>query len=103
VPGNPVASAISFELFGRPAVRKMLGYRAWARPAVEARFEGSIDNYDRRRSFYRVRLADGVARLTGPQGSGISRSLALADGLMVVSESTPRVATGDRVSVWLTD
>jgi molybdopterin molybdotransferase len=103
VPGNPVASAISFELFGRPAIRKMLGYRAWARPEVEAEFEGSIDNYDRRRSFYRVTLREGVARLTGPQGSGISRSLALADGLMVVGEQTASVASGDRVRVWLID
>jgi molybdopterin molybdotransferase len=103
LPGNPVASAISFELFGRPAIRKMLGYRGWARSEVEAVFAGSIDNYDRRRSFYRVTLNDGVARLTGPQGSGITRSLALADGLMVVSEDTASVASGDRVRVWLID
>ena len=103
LPGNPVASAVSFELFGRPAIRTMLGYRSWARPEVAATFDGSIDNYDRRRSFYRVKLADGVARLTGPQGSGISRSLALADGLMVVSEETPTVESGDAVRVWLID
>jgi molybdopterin molybdotransferase len=105
LPGNPVASAISFELFGRPAILKMLGWRGWARPEVVARFEGSIDNYDLRRSFYRVRLnrEDGelVARLTGPQGSGIISSLALADGLMIVGEETGRVGSGDPVRVWL--
>jgi molybdopterin molybdotransferase len=103
LPGNPVASAISFELFGRPALRKMIGYAAWARPEVKAVFDGSVDNDDRRRSFYRVTLRDGIARLTGPQGSGISRSLALADGLMVVSEETTSVKTGDPVRVWLLD
>ena len=105
LPGNPVASAISFELFGRPAILKMLGWREWARPEVVARFEGSIDNYDLRRSFYRVRLSredgDLVARLTGPQGSGILSSLALADGLMVVPEERRRVGSGDAVRVWL--
>jgi molybdopterin molybdotransferase len=107
LPGNPVASAISFELFGRPAILKMLGWREWARPEVVARFEGSIDNYDLRRSFYRVRLSreDGalVARLTGPQGSGILSSLALADGLMVVSEQTRALGGGEAVPVWLLD
>ena len=103
LPGNPVASAISFELFGRPALRKMLGYTGWARPEVGAVFEGSVDNYDRRRSFYRVTLREGIARLTGPQGSGISRSLALADGLMVVPEDTATVQSGDAVRVWLID
>ncbi|HEV8638851.1 MAG TPA: gephyrin-like molybdotransferase Glp [Chloroflexota bacterium] len=105
LPGNPVASAISFELFGRPAIFKMLGWRGWARPEVVARFEGSVDNRDLRRSFYRVRLSrrDGelVARLTGPQGSGILTSLAQADGLMVVEEETRTVGSGDRVRVWL--
>jgi molybdopterin molybdotransferase len=105
LPGNPVASAISFELFGRPAILKMLGWRSWTRPEVVARFEGSVDNYDLRRSFLRVRLSreDGalVARLTGPQGSGILSSLALADGLMVVPEETRRVASGDPARVWL--
>jgi molybdopterin molybdotransferase len=105
LPGNPVASAISFELFGRPAILKMLGWREWARPEVVARFEGSIDNYDLRRSFYRVRLSredgDLVARLTGPQGSGILSSLSLADGLMVVSEETRALGGGEAVRVWL--
>lgn len=103
LPGNPVAAAISFELFGRPAIRKMLGYRGWARPETEALFEGRVENHDRRRSFYRVTLRDGVARLTGPQGSGISHSLALADGLMVVAEETAVVNSGDRVRVWMLD
>ena len=105
LPGNPVASAISFELFGRPAIRRMLGWRESARTEVEARFEGSVDNYDLRRSFYRVRLSreDGelVARLTGPQGSGILSSLALADGLMVIDEETRSVESGQTVRIWL--
>jgi molybdopterin molybdotransferase len=106
LPGNPVASAISFELFGRPAIARMLGRRSWDRPEVEARLaDGSVDNYDARRSFYRVhvrREGDGrIARLTGPQGSGILSSMVRANGLMVVGEDTPRVSAGDQVTVRL--
>jgi molybdopterin molybdotransferase len=106
LPGNPVASAISFELFGRPAIARMLGRRSWARPEVAARLgEGSIDNRDARRSFYRVSVqregGEPVARLTGPQGSGILSSLVRANGLMVVDEGTARVSAGDPVTVRL--
>jgi molybdopterin molybdotransferase len=106
LPGNPVASAISFELFGRPAIARMLGRRSWERPEVEARLaDGSIDNYDARRSYYRVHVRregdQQVARLTGPQGSGILSSLVRANGLMVVDEGTPSVSAGDPVTVRL--
>jgi molybdopterin molybdotransferase len=106
LPGNPVASAISFELFGRPAIARMLGRASWDRPEVQARLaEGAIDNYDARRSYYRVhvRREDGqqVARLTGPQGSGILSSMVRANGLMVVDERTARVVAGDPVTVRL--
>lgn len=103
LPGNPVASAISFELFGRPAIMRMLGRTSWARPRLVARLEGSIHNYDRRRSFYRVRVErqgdDYVARLSGPQGSGILSTMARANGLMVIDEDTERASTGDRVRI----
>ena len=101
LPGNPVASAISFELFGRPAIMRMLGRRGWERPAMRARFDGEIDNYDNRRSFYRVRVEGGVARLTGPQGSGILSSMAMANGLMVIPEEVRRVEPGDEVTIRL--
>jgi molybdopterin molybdotransferase len=105
LPGNPVASTISFEVFGVPAIMRMLGRTSWERPEVEAVLEGKVDNYDARRSFYRVRLArEGgryVARLTGPQGSGILSSMVQADGLMVIPETTAQAESGDRVVVRL--
>ncbi|HZQ97777.1 MAG TPA: gephyrin-like molybdotransferase Glp [Chloroflexota bacterium] len=107
LPGNPVASAISFELFGRPAVMRMLGRSSWARQEITARFDGAIDNYDGRRSFYRVSVERGpggfVARLTGPQGSGILTSMVKADGLMVIPEDRRRVGPGEEVVVRLLD
>jgi molybdopterin molybdotransferase len=105
LPGNPVASAISFELFGRPAVMRMLGRRSWARREITARLDGAVDNYDGRRSFYRVSVERGpdgfVARLTGPQGSGILTSMVKADGLMVIPEDRRKVGPGEDVVVRL--
>ncbi len=105
LPGNPVAASIGFELFCRPAIRRMLGKTDLGRPTLRAEFRGRVDNYDRRRSFYRVRLERNgdrmVASLTGPQGSGILRSLVIADGLMVIPEDRPTANTGDEVTVML--
>lgn len=105
LPGNPVAASIGFEVFCRPAIRRMLGKTDLGRPTVRAEFRGRVDNYDRRRSFYRVQLERSgdrtVARLTGPQGSGILRSLVIADGLMVIPEDRPTAITGEEVTVML--
>jgi molybdopterin molybdotransferase len=105
LPGNPVSSMVSFELFGRPAIYKMLGRSDWQRPLVRAIAEEPIPNTDARRVFARaiVTKRDGryVAALTGPQGSGILTSMAEANALAVVPEDVPGVAAGDEVDVML--
>lgn len=107
LPGNPVAAMLAFELFGRPALLKMMGKTNWRRPEVEAILHGAVENRDGRRSFYRVFVsrADSQwqARLTGPQGSGILTSMALANGLLVVPEGVRRAQEGDRVRVMMLD
>jgi molybdopterin molybdotransferase len=107
LPGNPVSSMVSFELFGRPAIYKMLGRSDWQRPVVRAIAEEPIANTDARRVFARaiVTQRDGryYAALTGPQGSGILTSMAEANALAVVPEDVPGVATGDEVDVMLLD
>jgi molybdopterin molybdotransferase len=107
LPGNPVSSMISFELFARPAILKMLGKTKFERPTIDAISSDIIINRDNRRSFYRARVehgADGyVARLTGPQGSGILTSMMQANCLLVVPEEVSRVEPGDRVQVVLID
>jgi molybdopterin molybdotransferase len=107
LPGNPVSSMISFELFARPAILKMLGKTNFERPTIDAISSDIIINRDNRRSFYRARVehgADGyVARLTGPQGSGILTSMMQANCLLVVPEEVSRVEPGDRVQVVLID
>ncbi len=100
LPGNPVSAMVTFELFVRPALRQMQGCREVARPRIVARALEPIANPGARRGYLRVALvrdSEGYgARLTGGQGSGILRSMVLADGLAVVAPAA-RVATGDRL------
>ncbi len=88
LPGNPVSAMVTFELFVRPALRKMSGLDQLFRPRILARAGETIANPGSRRGYLRVRLeADPggyTARLTGDQGSAILRSMVLADGLAVV-------------------
>jgi molybdopterin molybdotransferase len=105
LPGNPVSSMISFELFGRPAIQKMLGQPIVRRRKVDALMEEAYQKTDDRRHYLRVRVseeADGWrARLTGEQGSGILTSLTRANGIAVIPESWESVQQGQHVPVWL--
>ncbi len=107
LPGNPVSSMITFELFARPAILKMMGKKNLAKPTIEAVAESSVANRDRRRIFTRVIVEqrDGryFARQTGPQGSGILTSMASANGLMIIPEDKGAVAPGDVVEVMMLD
>jgi molybdopterin molybdotransferase len=102
LPGNPVSAMVTFELFVRPALRRMGGHGRLDRPVITARAETPIANPGRRRGYLRVTLTampDGYrARLTGDQGSGILRSMVAADGLAIVPGDTT-VPTGGDVRV----
>jgi molybdopterin molybdotransferase len=107
LPGNPVSSMITFEQFARPAILKMMGKKRLAKPAIRAIIEDDIANTDGRRVFARVmvtkRGGQYHASLTGPQGSGILMSLAKANGLAVIPESSSGVKAGDMVEVQMLD
>ena len=107
LPGNPVSSMITFELFARPALLKMMGRKNLPRPLLDAVIEDSVVNTDGRRIFARVVLErrgeQYLARLTGPQGSGILTSMALANGLAIIPEDKGRVTAGERVQVMMLD
>ena len=104
LPGNPVSAMVTFELFVRPAIRRMGGHAKLHRPVIRARALEPIPNPGRRRGYLRVALSTGAdghaARLTGEQGSAILRSMVAADGLAVVAGDTT-VAAGDPVDVIL--
>ena len=105
LPGNPVSAMITFELFARPAMLKLMGKTKFDKPTVEAVIEDTIINTDGRRVFARViierRKGNYFARTTGPQGSGILTSMSLANGLVIVPEDKPAVKPGDRVKVMM--
>lgn len=105
LPGNPASSMITFEQFARPAIMKMMGKSNFQRPLVQAVIDGNIKNSDGRRIYARVNVfkeCDNYkASLTGPQGSGILMSMALANGLAIVPEDCPAIKAGDRVTVQL--
>ena len=107
LPGNPVSALLAFEMFGRPAIRLMLGSRRLARPEVEGVLTGPIFNSDGRRVYARVEVErrDGTwfATPTGPQGSNILTSLSRANGLAICPADLPRKEAGQAVKILMLD
>ena len=103
LPGNPVSSMVTFELFARPAMLKMMGKKNLAKPMIEAILEEPVVNTDGRRVYTRAVVTKRnnryYASLTGPQGSGILTSMSLANGLVVIPEDTASAKAGEMVKV----
>jgi molybdopterin molybdotransferase len=109
LPGNPVSTMVTFELFVRPVIRRLLGHRLPFRRTVPVRVGEAITLGPKLRHFLRaVVTPDGAggaltARLTGPQGSGILTSMARANALLIVPEDRPSVAPGETLTALLLD
>jgi molybdopterin molybdotransferase len=119
LPGNPVSSFVTFELFVRPAIRALGGRRDLLRPVDRAVLLDEVRTAPGRRSFLRVtadRDPDGApsrdetgrvqVRLShGPagQGSHVLSALASADGLAVVPEDVEISPAGAALSLWWLD
>jgi molybdopterin molybdotransferase len=100
LPGNPVSTMVTFELFVRPVIRRMLGYSRVFRRPVPVIMEERVSIGARLTHFLRAIVSTGedgrvTARLTGPQGSGILTSMARANALLVVPEERPVVEPGE--------
>jgi molybdopterin molybdotransferase len=107
LPGNPVSVMVTFELFVRPAILKMMGKKNLSKPVIEAVIKDPVENNDGRRFFARAIIEehDGeyFAQLTGPQGSGILTSMTSANGLVIIPEDRAGAEPGDRVRVMMLD
>jgi molybdopterin molybdotransferase len=107
LPGNPVSSMVSFEVFVRPMILKMLGQNEDTRKELDAVLEEDIKKKKGLRYFLRARTRweDGVylTRTTGPQGSGILKSMALANSLIILPEEEEEIKRGTRVTVRFLD
>jgi len=98
LPGNPVSTMVTFELFVRPAIRKLAGHGRPFRRTVRVRTREPIALQAPLRHFLRVVVEETEGELTavptGPQGSGILTSMAKADALMIVPEDRQTVPDG---------
>lgn len=107
LPGNPVSSMVTFEQFVRPSLLKMMGHRQLFRPIVEARLKEEIEKEPGKKHFIRGVVSfekDGYwVTTTGPQGSGILRSMVKANGLIVIPEDCEIVRAGEKVNVQVLD
>lgn len=105
LPGNPVSTLVTFELFARPAIRKMQGHKLLFRQLVEARLAEAVTIAAPLTHFLRAVVAhsgdDYSARLTGPQGSGLLSSMAKANALLVIPPEKTRLERGDVVQAIL--
>jgi len=105
LPGNTVSSLLTFELFVRPALLRMQGRHNVTRPRARARLLEPVDKIKSLRFFARgIYDADaGTVTTTGPQGSGILRSMSLANCLIDLAEGRERYEAGETVELILTD
>jgi molybdopterin molybdotransferase len=122
LPGNPVSAFVSFEVFVRPALRRMQGFTQLQRPQVTAIAAAGWSSPAGRRQFMPVRVeqpsiervsieraTDAVGRLlvrpaaAGGSGSHLVTGLADADALAIVDESVTQVREGDEIAVMLVE
>ncbi|NVM53128.1 MAG: molybdopterin molybdotransferase MoeA [Candidatus Helarchaeota archaeon] len=104
LPGFPVATMISFEIFVRPTIRKMLGAKELdPRPLIQAELTKKIPSALGRRDFVRVTIQKKDSRiLTTPtrlKGSGIISSMVKSDGIIEIPEDIEGLEKGTIVAV----
>ena len=116
LPGNPVSSAVTFELFVRPAIRRLAGRRDLFRTTDRAVLGEPVTKSQGRRAYLRVTATRDpggapirddrgrvLVRLAGGQGSHVMSALAGADALAIVPEANDSLPAGAEVALWWLD
>ncbi|HZH39782.1 MAG TPA: gephyrin-like molybdotransferase Glp [Gemmatimonadales bacterium] len=111
LPGNPVSSLVTFELFARPAIRRLAGQALPFRRTIPVVTAEALSLGPELRHFLRVTLtrephaADGRPRahLTGSQSSGVLSSMAKADALLIIPEDRREVPAGASLQALVLD
>ena len=108
LPGNPVAVMVTFLAFVRPALLRMMGVRPEPDVLLKAHSLEVMRKKPGRTEYQRGRVStapDGALQVktTGSQGSGVLRSMAEANGLIVLHHAQGNVAVGDEVDVMMFD
>ena len=106
LPGNPVSSMVTATLFAWPMLRKLGGHSITSHRTITTTFRDHYDTPAALTYFVRVSLTrrdDGGfdARLSGPQGSNLLHTIAVADALMMVPEEVSAASDGDTFDVVL--
>ena len=105
LPGNPVSSFVTFELFVRPVLRRLAGHDdVIGRDIVRATLDEAVAKSPGRRAFLRVRIEGNdetgwTAALAGGQDSHVLSALAAANGLAIISETMMSLPAGATVDV----
>ena len=107
LPGNPVSSYISFEMFVLPALRRLMGKAPYSRPTTRARLTHGVSSTADRRQFLRGSFERGRGGPTvspvGGAGSHLIGGLADSNALIVVPEDTTSLPAGEMVQVLALD
>jgi molybdopterin molybdotransferase len=105
LPGNPVSVFVSFEMFVRPAMLKMMGRTNLRRPEITATLAEDIRGPKGKTQFARVEVNRGkdgwTATPTGGRGSNLISTVARANGLAVIPAGTESAPAGSKVKVML--
>jgi len=107
LPGNPVSAYVSFEVFVRPALRKLMGQMPYRRSTVQGVSLDAFSSPPGRRQFVRAAARPGdqgwMASTVGGHGSHLLGGLSRANALIVVPEDVTSVRAGDQVELLLLD
>jgi molybdopterin molybdotransferase len=107
LPGNPVSSYVSFEVFVLPAIRRMMGRLPYRRPVTRARCTAGFGSPRGRQQYMRGRYddsgRDGVVTPVGGHGSHLIGGLSRSNCLIVVPEGTTEVEEGSMVDTLVLD
>ena len=105
LPGNPVSAFVSFEVFVRPALRRMIGVEPLERPQVRAVLKDAVTSPAGKQQYLRgwLDVEDGryVVRPVSGAGSHLLHGLSQANSFIVLPEDVTAVAEGDPVTVML--
>ena len=107
LPGNPVSAMVSFEQFVRPSLLKMQGHKKIFRQTIKAVCAQEIQKSAGFRHIIRAVVKKEkdqyIANVTGDQGSGILKSMVMANALIVMGENETRIKKGAQVTIQLLD
>ncbi len=105
LPGNPVSSLVSFELFARPALLALQGAKNCSRARVPVELDTAFEKTPGRTNYLRARIArrGGVLVATPhtKQGSGMLSSMVGVDALVEIDADVTSVPAGTTVSALL--